>query len=385
MTGRFPFFGRSGGPGGWGDEPDDPLVERLDLLAARAEPGDDEAIARVAATTQAAFEAAAVTWRSGDPAVERTETSPVSVTLLRPVSHAPRRLPAKLAAAAVFVLVVAGLGAVATVQAGPGQPFYGLRIALEGILLPVESAARLEAQLDRLDGRLAEAELAANADDWPAAGDALRAYGRIAIETAGAGGDDVARERALLQCAEIERFRARPGGRPWAGDIDTAGTACARLVRAIGGPVEETSSPDQPRGTEAPGPAASPGGRPSPSAGPGGSSPGGGVEPAGTSPGPGQASPSPIPGGTGGQGGGGRSTPEPSGGGPVPSSGPGGPGGGSGGGSGSGPGSGGGGAGGSSPAPDPSGSGSGGSGMSDSASPAPDPSAGSGSGSGGSP
>ena len=319
MIGRLPLLGRLRRPVGWDDEPGDPLPRRLERLAADATPRDRAAIARAAEVAQAAFVTAARDGRIG-----------VSAAAPRAALPAPRRLPAGLAAALAVIVLLVGLGSVATVRAGPGQPLYALRVALEAVLLPADPLARLGAQLDRLDARLAEASHAADDDDWSAAADAFRAYAAIAGDATGIGGDDPALDRAHAQLGELERLRARPGSGSAGPDLDAATAACAALIAALGGPDEEPPPTAAPSGTPRPTPAGTPagsqGGGSSSSAGPGGSG-----DPARTSgPGPGgQASPSPGPAATGGPDGSAAATPRPGGGGgPTSSTAPGGPGGG---------------------------------------------------------
>jgi hypothetical protein len=88
--------------------------------------------------------------------------------------------------AAAFALAL-GLLAVsvgfAAANSGPGQPFYGLRLAAEELTLPASGAARLDSQLSRLDERLAEARQAAQAGDAGAVAAALEAYRQDLAET----------------------------------------------------------------------------------------------------------------------------------------------------------------------------------------------------------
>jgi Domain of unknown function (DUF5667) len=78
-----------------------------------------------------------------------------------------------LLAAALLVLLVGAGGVVAS---APGGPLYGVRLWAEQMTLPAQPAARVDAQLNRLDERLGEAEVAAEAGNGDAVAAALEAY-----------------------------------------------------------------------------------------------------------------------------------------------------------------------------------------------------------------
>jgi hypothetical protein len=88
-----------------------------------------------------------------------------------------RLVPMRPAAAfaLAFGLLAGSFGLVAA-NSGPGQPFYGLRLAAEELTLPASGATRLRSQLARLEDRLAEARREAQAGDPGGVGTALDAY-----------------------------------------------------------------------------------------------------------------------------------------------------------------------------------------------------------------
>lgn len=90
------------------------------------------------------------------------------------------RLAATLAAATALVAV-----SFSTVAASsdPGEPFYGLRLALEQLMLPAEASVRAVAQLDRLEERLSETREAVTRGDERGVVDALAAYNELLADT----------------------------------------------------------------------------------------------------------------------------------------------------------------------------------------------------------
>lgn len=167
---------------------DDELKRRLEAYGrARLSP-DTASSARMRARVVLEAQRRSPTSASREP-VARPSTPAVVVPL------APRRrgiLPALLAAALV-VLMLAG-GALA---ARPGGPLYEARLAVEAAFLPSGAEARAEANLRRLEARLAEAvEAAANRDGRGVAA-ALAAYRRLVDETAGASGASDVRDAVL--------------------------------------------------------------------------------------------------------------------------------------------------------------------------------------------
>lgn len=101
-------------------------------------------------------------------------------------SHWRRSLTALLAAGLTLGV---GVGSVAASQAG--GPLYGVRIWAETLTLPNEADARAQAELQRLQDRLAEAAAATAAGDTNAANAALEAYGAIVNEATEDAGNDV--------------------------------------------------------------------------------------------------------------------------------------------------------------------------------------------------
>jgi hypothetical protein len=103
-----------------------------------------------------------------------------------------RRSGAFLLAATLSLGVVGA--ALAAGQAG--GPLYGTRVWLESLTLPADAAMRADAEIVRLEERLAEIDAAAARGDADALGDALAAYGLIADEAlAGALGHPTAVDR----------------------------------------------------------------------------------------------------------------------------------------------------------------------------------------------
>ena len=78
-------------------------------------------------------------------------------------------------AAAFSLLLVAGAGLVAA-ESDPGEPFYGLRLAVGSLTLPGQAPAHARGLADQLDDRLAEAGIAARNGDGRAAQAAISEY-----------------------------------------------------------------------------------------------------------------------------------------------------------------------------------------------------------------
>ena len=85
-------------------------------------------------------------------------------------------LPRPLVASALALGVVAASAGLVAAYSGPAEPFYGVRLAAEEMLLPSSGPARVLDELARLDMRLAEAQAAARQGDAMAATAALDAY-----------------------------------------------------------------------------------------------------------------------------------------------------------------------------------------------------------------
>lgn len=93
--------------------------------------------------------------------------------------RSPWRRPMTALLAAGLTLGI-GVGSVAAGQ--PGGALYGVRIWAETLTLPTSADERAQAELRRLDARLAEAVAATAAGDTNAANAALEAYGAIVGE-----------------------------------------------------------------------------------------------------------------------------------------------------------------------------------------------------------
>jgi hypothetical protein len=78
-------------------------------------------------------------------------------------------------AAAFALLLVAGSGLVVA-ESGPGQPFYGLRLAIGSLTLPGDEAAHERGLAGQLDDRLSEVGAAARSGDGRGALAAIREY-----------------------------------------------------------------------------------------------------------------------------------------------------------------------------------------------------------------
>lgn len=78
-------------------------------------------------------------------------------------------------AGAAAMLVIAGAGLVAA-ESGPGQPLYGLRLAMGNVTLPHEEPAHQRGLADQLDDRLSEVGAAARTGDLLGAQAAIDEY-----------------------------------------------------------------------------------------------------------------------------------------------------------------------------------------------------------------
>ena len=291
----------------WDGDVADDLAPQVTALAAAWDPAPDDP--RLATSRAAALGAFAAVMGS-----ERVADSPGATGgALLPTGAAPGirrggRRPA-FVLVATGVLLAASLGTV--VASAPGGLLYDLRVASEELLLPTTPDDRSRAQVDRLDGRLAEALGAEARGDAGAVAASLRAYARIAIQAAAGGptGAATAAQLALRVRAQLETIARIGAGDPALDGVRAEAQVAARaLLGALGEPGDGPGP--GPAGTDAPtpgGPAGS--GGPGPSASPNGpnasSSPGGTSGPAGSGgPGP-SASPngpnaSSSPGGTSG-------------------------------------------------------------------------------------
>ena len=138
---------------------DDPFAEDLEARVEAAFAADARALRRVRDNVTSEFRARAATGL-GDGSRGPRWTARV-------------RLSGALGLA--FVLAMLGVGLVAA-ESGPGQPFYGLRLAAEELTLPAPGVARVQSQLARLEARLAEMQQGIQAGDAGAVVAALAAY-----------------------------------------------------------------------------------------------------------------------------------------------------------------------------------------------------------------
>ena len=164
----------------WGD--DGGLQPQLDAYADARLRADPEARARSRGRVMAAARAAAADRRAAAAAGSRPR-----LVLGR------FRMPAVMAA--TLLLVAALTVGTALAGSGPGGPFYAARLWVEELTLPADAEARAEAQLARLEARVAEASAAAEAGNGAAVTAALDAY-RATVEAAlgDAGVDPTRRE-----------------------------------------------------------------------------------------------------------------------------------------------------------------------------------------------
>jgi len=169
----------------WGN--DGGLRPQLDAYAdARLRP-DPETRARARARVMA--EARVILDARRDVAAAPQRRSPFAM------ARRPRLRLSLLAGAWLLVALVAAGGAVA--GSGPGGPFYGARLWVEELTLPAGADARAEAQADRLEERLAEAQLAARDGNGAAVTAALEAYRAAADAALANAGDDPTRRAHL--------------------------------------------------------------------------------------------------------------------------------------------------------------------------------------------
>ncbi|MEX0630783.1 MAG: hypothetical protein WEE67_06715 [Chloroflexota bacterium] len=88
----------------------------------------------------------------------------------------PRVRPRRLAYAVALAAVLALAGTVGAAESGPGEPLYGLRLAIQSLTLPEQGAARADAVLALLEQRLAEAREENVRHNESGVADAVRAY-----------------------------------------------------------------------------------------------------------------------------------------------------------------------------------------------------------------
>ena len=121
----------------------------------------------------------------------------------------PRRRVSRAVAALLAATLTLGMVAGSVAASAPGGPLYGPRLWLEQMTLPAGAAERADAQVGRLDHRLAEVRAALATGDPGATAAALAAYTSILAEldaqvttdpaVAGRVRDDVMRHLAVLE------------------------------------------------------------------------------------------------------------------------------------------------------------------------------------------
>ena len=192
--------------------------------------------------------------------------------------------------AACLSLGVAG-GAMAAAQAG--GPLYTTRMWLETITLPASGGSRIDAEIVRLESRLAEVLVAARSGDRGAVEAALLAYEAIADEAASLGDSDLAAserlrlaldrhlavlakvaanvpaqargsiERNILRAIEhnaatIERMEGRGGGSPTTPAVSAPGPNATAKPARPPKPTPEPPAVRSPKPAATPAPAVTP-------------------------------------------------------------------------------------------------------------------------------
>jgi hypothetical protein len=171
----------------------DELTRRLEAYAeARLSPDLSATIRMRARAMAAAHRHAALAQLDADRAAAvAAEASVVSFERTRR-STWRRPLTALLAAGLTL-----GVGVSSVAAAQPGGPLYGARVWAESLTLPAEADARAQAEVQRLNARLAEAAAAAAAGDTNAANAALDAFAGIVNEATEGAGNDVSAAATL--------------------------------------------------------------------------------------------------------------------------------------------------------------------------------------------
>ena len=110
-----------------------------------------------------------------------------------------------------LLLVASG---VAAAESGPGQPFYGIRLAIASVTLPAAGEARERGLAAQLEERLAEAGDAVRSGDRRAVQAALQAYLRTLADLERAGTADPATLAELQRHIDVLRalISAAPAG-----------------------------------------------------------------------------------------------------------------------------------------------------------------------------
>jgi len=175
------------------DPEDDELTRRLEAYAeARLSPELSATIRMRARVMAAAHRQAAHARADADRAAAAAAIAAQAQVDRTRRSRWRRPLAALLAAGLTLAV---GVGSVAASQAG--GPLYGVRIWAETLTLPSEADARAQAELQRLQDRLAEAAAATAAGDTDAANAALEAYAAILNQATDDAGNDVSAAATL--------------------------------------------------------------------------------------------------------------------------------------------------------------------------------------------
>jgi len=175
------------------DREDDELTRRLEAYAqARLSPELSATVRMRSRVMAAAHRQAALARADADHAAADAALAARAQADRARRSQWRRPLTALLAAGLTLGV---GVGSVAASQAG--GPLYYVRIWAETLTLPTEADARAQAELLRLQDRLAEAAAATAAGDTNAANAALEAYGAIVNEATEDAGNDVSAAATL--------------------------------------------------------------------------------------------------------------------------------------------------------------------------------------------
>lgn len=180
--------------------PSDELGRRLAAYALALTPRTD-ASARIRASVMAR---AAETLRPAGAWLPThvVEPRPAEVALARPgFNWLRRRVAVSVLAAGVGVAGVAGVVA----ASAPGGALYETRLWAESLTLPVETNARLDADIIRLDARLAEARRAAETGNADGVSAALRGYEQVLDDAVQTAGLDAARDRRIATALSRHR------------------------------------------------------------------------------------------------------------------------------------------------------------------------------------
>jgi hypothetical protein len=175
-----------------------PLGMHLTGLFTGFAPSDLVLVAVIVAIAVVAWFSRRMTQRlqAANPPAAATPALAGQAGLAKALSWAP--FVTVIAACFVPLAAALSLAVVGAALAGgqPGGPLYGGRVWLESLTLPADAANRADAEIVRLEARLAEIGVAAARGDASAIADALAAYGEIADEAlAGTAGDAAALDR----------------------------------------------------------------------------------------------------------------------------------------------------------------------------------------------